>query len=416
MSQYPLLDQHFNLELQPSRTADELSLEAVSELHARLGFPERTFNSIHVTGTKGKGSTAAMMSAVLQEAGFRVGVYASPHIISLEERIRINGTFIPKARLRSILEEKMRPIVEEMEAAGKNLTFFEILTVAAFEFFAEEKVDFALIEVGMGGRTDATNICSPCICVLTNISLDHTAQLGSTVEAIAAEKAGIIKSGVPVIIGSMPAETKERVYPIIHAQALQKSAPDAWAGQHFPALTGPEFWLGMPGNHQRANAAIVCKATELFAQWVSVENLRKGLERAKLPGRLEVVAQKPSVILDAAHTPDSMAQAVDWIQQTFPKIPKIIIFAAASDKNWQTMLETLLQLQPQKVLLTEFPQNRSTDSRKMEDFLRPAPTAVQRIPNAIEAIREAQRQISPDGLILVTGSFFLLREIRGLFR
>lgn len=405
---YSLLAESLDHELSPA-AASELSLENVAELHARLGFPERTFPVIHITGTKGKGSTAAMLASVLCEAGLKVGLYTSPHVVSLEERIQIDGQPIPEARLNEILEERLRPIVEEMADEGKPLTFFELLTVAAFEYFAEESVDFAVIEVGMGGRNDATNICTPCLTVLTNVALDHTKELGETLEEIAREKAGIIKREVPLIVGKMVPETLSRVRPVIEEIAVRQNAPVAWAGTHFPEALGPEIELGMPGEHQRANAAIVCKAATILDP-VTPENLWNGLKKAKLPGRLEVVSENPTVILDAAHTPDSMAYTVQWVHETFPNRPKTVLFAVAKDKNWRLMLNLLLLLDPRRLILTEFPAERSASSEEMAAFLASRP-GVERIPDPRQAYTAARDGLKEDDVLLVTGSFFLLREI-----
>lgn len=405
---YRLLAESLNHELSPA-AASELSLENVAELHARLGFPERTFPVIHITGTKGKGSTAAMFAAVLHEAGLKVGLYTSPHVVSLEERIQIDGQPIPEARLDEILEEKLRPIVEEMAEEGKPLTFFELLTVAAFEYFAEETVDFAVVEVGMGGRNDATNICTPCLTVLTNVALDHTKELGETFEEIAREKAGIIKREVPLIVGKMAPESLARVRPVIEEIAVRQNAPVAWAGTHFPEAIGPEIELGMPGEHQRANAAIVCKAATILDP-VTPENLWNGLKKAKLPGRLEVVSENPTVILDAAHTPDSMAYTVEWVHETFQNRPKTVLFAAAKDKNWRLMLNLLLLLDPRRLILTEFPAERAASSKEMVAFLK-SRLGVERIPDPRQAYTAARKGLKENDVLLVTGSFFLLREI-----
>ncbi len=405
---YHLLAESLNHELSPA-AASELSLENVAELHARLGFPERMFPVIHITGTKGKGSTAAMLAAVLHEAGLKVGLYTSPHVVSLEERIQINGQPIPEVRLNEVLEEKLRPIVEEMAEEGKPLTYFELLTVAAFEYFAEETVDFAVVEVGMGGRNDATNICTPCLTVLTNVALDHTKELGETLEEIAREKAGIIKREVPLIVGKMAPETLARVRPVIEEISVRQNAPVAWAGTHFPEEIGFEVELGMPGKHQRANAAIVCKAATILDP-VTPENLWTGLKKAKLPGRLEVVSENPAVILDAAHTPDSMAFTVQWVHETFPNRPKTVLFAAAKDKNWRLMLNLLLLLDPKRLILTEFPAGRSASSEEMAAFLSSRP-GVERIPDPRQAYATARKGLKESDVLLVTGSFFLLRAI-----
>lgn len=419
MFDFSLLKSRLNMELQPSYSTKEFDLHRVEVLHEMLDFPERQFAVIHVTGSKGKGSTAAMLSCVLEEAGLRVGLYTSPHVRKLEERIQINGVPISRERLNAILEEKIRPALDKMSEIGEDgesVTVFEILTVAAFEYFAEENVDFAVVEVGLGGRTDATNICRPSLCIITNIALEHTAQLGGTVEEIAREKAGIVKEEVPLIVGAMAPEVFERVFPIIHGIATEKHAPDAWAGKQFPVEIGEGIPLGMPGAHQRRNAAIVLKSMELFRRWVSLQNIRNGLKRARLPGRIELVRQNPTVILDAAHSPESMRETVEWIKKTFPQSPKRVVFASAQDKNWRKMLEILQELTPEKLVLTEFLSERTTPTQEIRPFLCQIGWNGEIVEEkkSQDAYRMSIPQENMSTVLLVTGSFFLLREIYDL--
>ena len=438
MGDYPLLDSHLDRELQTGYSAGELTLEPIAELLARLGCPQKRFPAVHITGTKGKGSTAAMLAAVLQEAGLRVGVYASPHILALEERIRINGGFIPKMRLAEILEEKIRPIVETMEKEGWTFSFFELLTAAAFAYFAEEKVDCAVLESGMGGRTDAVTVCEPILTIISNIALDHTHQLGETLEEIASEKAGILKPNVPLVVGAMPAEVREKVYPVIHGIAQTLQVPESWAGLHFPDAVLPFLEVRMAGEHQRMNAACVGQAVRILGvlapEWkIEMPHLWEGLKKAHLPGRLEIVSREPLTILDAAHTPESMAFAVQWLLENFQEMPKEILFAASRDKNWRKMLEILGSLNPKRIILTEFTRDRCASAEEMETFLkeRMPEVCVERetVPQvAAERILSLRKWRDPEAagggngngetpnLVFVTGSFFLLREIYGLFR
>ncbi|MBQ4142078.1 MAG: bifunctional folylpolyglutamate synthase/dihydrofolate synthase [Thermoguttaceae bacterium] len=436
MGRYALLNSHLDRELRTGYSAGELSLGPLTELLSKLGDPQKRFPAVHITGTKGKGSTAAMLASVLQEAGLRVGVYASPHILALEERIRINGAFIPETRLTEILEEKLRPCTEEMEAEGWTFSFFELLTAAAFVYFAEEKVDCAVLESGMGGRTDAVTVCEPLLTIISNVALDHTQQLGETLEEIAREKAGILKPKVPLVVGSMPAEVREKVYPVIHGIAQELHVPESWAGIHFPDAVLPFLEVGMAGEHQKMNAACVGQAVRILGvlapEWkLEMPHLWEGLKKAHLPGRLELVSREPLTLLDAAHTPESMAYAVEWVQENFQEMPKEILFAASRDKNWRKMLELLLTLTPKRILLTEFTQERSASAEEMETFLkeRAPELCVEREGIPQDAVERLLREWKDDrtageagasencfGLLFVTGSFFLLREIYGLFR
>ncbi len=420
MNRYPFLNQLQNRELNTAYSAGELSLRNVAELQRRLDYPDRAYRVIHITGSKGKGSVATMFSSVLQEAetGLRVGLYTSPHVVSLEERIQINGEFIPESRLNAILEEKIRPEVEKMVRSGKSVSFFEALTLAAFVYFEEEKCDFAVIEAGMGGRTDATNICRPCLTVITNISLEHTAQLGMTLEAVAREKAGIIKRDTRLIVGAMPTETLEKVAPIIHGIAQTRHALDCWAGIHFPRATFPGVELGMPGEHQRQNAAIVAKSADLFRDFLTIKNVWEGLKKARLPGRLERVRTAPDMIFDAAHNPESVGASVLWLTETYFNRPISVLFACAQDKNWRKMLEMILQMNPERIIFTEFSASRAESCEKLAEFVPQSEDGmnidVQIIPDPREALRVAETYLTPESVLLVTGSFFLLREIRGV--
>ncbi|MBQ2820924.1 MAG: bifunctional folylpolyglutamate synthase/dihydrofolate synthase [Thermoguttaceae bacterium] len=429
MKKYPLLDEHQNRELQSSWSLHELDLTDIKELHARLGFPCHNFPVIHIAGTKGKGSTAEMFSSVLQEAGMRVGVYSSPHIISLEERIRINGEFIPENRLSEILEQKMRSVVQELESEGRQFSFFELLTIAAFEYFSEEKIDAAVLETGIGGAHDATNICRPILTVITNIALDHTEQLGETLEEIAFEKAGIIKDGVRVIVGEMPPEVHERVFPVISKIAKEHLAPTAWAGIDFPSRTFPGVALGMAGSHQQANAAVVCQAARLFSDTISLQMLWDGLKKAVLPGRLETVSENPLTLLDAAHNPEAIAKISEWVRERYSENSKVFVFAAAKDKDWKKMLQELLLLKPKILILTRFPQERAASPSEMETWLleknnsEHSGISVCRIDDPREAVLYAGKRFlgktfseEKNAMILVTGSFFLIREVYPLFQ
>src|SRR5512143_3207423 len=298
----------------------KLGLANTVTLMARLGNPHRAFRSIHVAGTNGKGSTSAFLASVLQAAGCRTGLYTSPHLVSFTERIRVDGAPIPEARVVE-LAERVREAYSRSAGTGRDgamsPTFFEVTTAVAFCYFAEEGVDIAVVEVGMGGRLDSTNVVTPLVSVITNIDIEHTEYLGGTLEQIAGEKAGIIKPGVPVVTGAMQPEAKG----VIEREAAAKGSPVYLLAREFRAVNvvaGREqvfdyrgldaayrgLHVRMLGRHQVDNASLALAAVECLRDaGVAVDEtaVRRGLERALWEGRLERVAQGPDIYLDGAH-------------------------------------------------------------------------------------------------------------------
>ena len=404
------LETRKNLENLPGRSfsAADFGLERVAQLHRRAGSPESKFCTIHVTGTKGKGSTAAMLANALTDAGFRVGLFQSPHVDSLFERIQVDGASISGNEFEKTLED-LRPFIETMDAEERThpslgfLTFFEILTVAAFLHFAQKSVDFAVVEVGMGGLHDATNICTPILSILTNISLEHTTQLGGTIEAIAREKGGIIKPGAPVLSGVLQTSAQN----VLRELARERNSEFFQMGQDFCTELPANISVGMFGEHQRQNAACVCAAVEILRKLgvqISDFALESALKRTKLPGRLEIVSENPRVILDAAHNEASLRAALTTVDKMFPTHRKRVLFAVSDDKNWQEMLFQLAQFST-IVYPTEYRANsRCVPAAQLEAFLRRFPVRVEKFPERLT--------LDSDELLLVTGSFFLLREFR----
>ena len=298
-----------------ARTAHGIKpgLEVTTALLEKLGNPHKSLKCIHVAGTNGKGSVCAMIEAVLRASGFKTGLYTSPHLFRFNERFRINGREIPD----SVLE----PLIAVVETAAQSLntrpaTFFEISTVMAFEYFKREKVDYAVIETGMGGRWDATNVIQPLLSIITRIDIDHTEYLGTGIEKIAGEKAGIIKPGVPVICGLMPVEAES----VIYKEALEKKAPILGSDDavFFQCLekrrddqlinieTGlheyPNIRLPLAGNFQLENCGLAVAALEDLAEMENIRlQMKRGLEAVKWPGRFQLLQAKPPVLYDGAH-------------------------------------------------------------------------------------------------------------------
>jgi dihydrofolate synthase/folylpolyglutamate synthase len=338
-----------------SRTAYGIQpgLEVTTALLEKLGNPHKSLKCIHVAGTNGKGSVCAMMESVLRTSGFKTGLYTSPHLFRFNERFRINGREIPDP----VLEQ----LIADVEKAAQSLptrpaTFFEISTAMAFEYFKREKVDYAVIETGMGGRWDATNVIQPVLSVITRIDFDHAEYLGTEIEKIAGEKAGIIKSGAPVICGPMPVEAeaviykeaKEKKVPILGSdeavffQVLDARRDDQLLNIEASGHDYQNVRLPLAGNFQLENCGIAVAALEDLAD---IENIRlqmkRGLEAVKWPGRFQLLQQKPPVLYDGAHNVCGARALFQTLEETFPGFGKGLFFGFMKDKDVEGILKTL---------------------------------------------------------------------------
>lgn len=434
------LDRRVNFERLPPPGAAELGLARMRRLLAAVGGPHRGLPVVHVAGTKGKGSTVAALAAILEEAGHRVGRYLSPHVHAIEERIAIDGRPIAAGDLAAALEAVI-PVVERLDAVaarrgGRGPTWFEVLTAAAFVHFARARVDVAVLETGLGGRLDATNVVRPLVSVITSISLDHMAVLGPTIARIAAEKAGIIKRGRPVVSGAMHPSARR----VIAATAARRRATLLQLGRDFTATplpappgagplagaglelrTGPaaapvRYRLAMPGGHQAENAALaVMAARRLARQGIAVPEaaIVRGLARARLPARIEVVGRRPLVVVDAAHNVASMKTLVETLRPAVASHrPRVLLFAASGDKQIEEML-ALAAGMFDRVVVTRYATNpRAATIDRLVAACRqaglPRPSVATAPPQALALARSLA---GADGLVCVAGSFFLAAEI-----
>ena len=430
-----------------------LKLDRMRTLLNRLGNPDAGMPIVHVAGTKGKGSTSALLAAMLHAAGYDVGVFSSPHLDNLEERFSINGRPISGDELVALVD-RLRPIVQQMDAAADAVgdpaarpTFFELTTAMALVHFADRQVDAAVLEVGLGGRLDATNVCQPAVTVITSISLDHTRQLGDTTAKIAAEKGGIIKHGVPVVIGAMDERAREVIVGLArrHGSRLLESPQDfefdyrapheidshAAAGRlDFVSRSSNETIelhdapLRLLGRHQAANAAVaLATAMELRRQgWlISSDAMRVGLAEAVLPGRIEVVGRRPAVVLDVAHNVASVEALVECLEESFACQRRVLVFAASRDKDVAGMLRVLLP-HFARVVATQYQDNpRAVPAEQLADLCR---QVLEELGRPMEATHLQQRRLpaeawqlartwaEDDELICITGSFFIAAELR----
>jgi dihydrofolate synthase/folylpolyglutamate synthase len=394
----------------------DLKLETVRRALVELGSPERSFPSLHVAGTNGKGSVAAVAEALLRAAGLRTGLYTSPHLIDFCERIRVGERCIPRETVVALAEE----VRARTEAAGLDLTFFEFATVLAFLHFARQRVDVAVVEVGLGGRLDATNVVEPRATAITTIGFDHERFLGSTLREIAAEKAGIVKPGVPLAIGRIEGEALETIERI----AAERGAPCRRLGREFFVdLRGETFDYrgrrvlrnlrsGLAGRFQVDNAAVALATLEDggWLEDLSEGAIRAALEGVRWPGRLQVIRQQPLVVVDGAHNPHGVAALAAEIPELAAGRPVRVVFGVLADKRWEEMVE---RLAPHVVEAIVVPvrERRGEDPERIAAVFRryvAARTASSGKEALAELLADPARR---DEAIVVTGSLFLVGEI-----
>jgi dihydrofolate synthase/folylpolyglutamate synthase len=421
-----------------------MGLERIRQLLRAIGSPEQSLPIVHVAGTKGKGSTSAMIAAALSAAGYRTGLYTSPHLERIEERIRINGRPCESEEFVTLVD-LLRPAVEDLdrrtEPGQSGPTFFEITTAMALLHFARQHVQAAVLEVGLGGRLDATNVCQPAVAVITSISFDHTQQLGNTLTAIAGEKAGIIKPGVAVVSGVTEPEAREVIretcqergsrlvergtdfdfdyYPPRH---LERGPAKGRVVYHAVPLQDSsaslEFELALPGRHQAANAATALAVLDVLRQqgWnLPPAAAGKALAGLSWPARVQVVARRPAVVLDSAHNVASIEALVETLEESFDAARRILIFATSRDKDLGGMLECLLP-KFDEVYFTRYTNNsRAVPPAELQEAA--AAISGRQWPAFDEpaaAWRAAQQSAGAADLICITGSFFLAAEIQAM--
>lgn len=410
-------------------TPEVMTLERPRKLLEALGNPQDRYPIIHITGTKGKGSVGAMCAAALQASGLRTALYSSPHLQDFRERFRVDNALIAEDEFVKLIN-RLRPALETMP---DDITWFEVTTALAFLYFAERKVDVAVIEVGLGGRLDATNVVTPVVSVITSLSYDHTHLLGDSLASIAREKAGIIKPGVPVVSAPQPEEALDVLAEVASERSASltlvgrdwrfEAGATTRAGQGFNAGPSGEplqaYWTGLAGGHQVVNATVALAALDRAAQagvGVTEQGIRDGLRQVDWPGRLEQIALRPSVVLDAAHNGASARWLSATLDQLFPQRPRVLVFGASADKDVRGMFEALLP-GVDHLIAAQAIHPRALASAEIETIARDAGFSggVDQIPSVPEAVAEAQRIAGRDGLVVVTGSLFIVGEVRTIF-
>ena len=361
-------------------------LERMVELLALRGNPHLKLKVIHIGGTNGKGSTIAFLKNMLEKMGLRVGVFSSPYLIHYTDQIAINGESIPEARLESLMADYRSLLEGEHAPTLQGTTEFEIITAIAYDYFASEQVDVAIMEVGMGGLLDSTNVCQPILTGITTIGLDHVALLGDSLEAIAEQKAGIIKQGVPLVTGHIVPEALAVIDQIAKAkQATRIAYGDAYQVSHYESIVTGEvfgytsavrqgrFQTGLLGLHQIENAGMALALLDSYCQATGRELpdnplVAQALEETRWPGRLEVVAREPLMILDGAHNPHAIKALLATLKERFTDYQKEILFTCIKTKALEEMLDLLETLPGTKITLTYFEDSRATDEKVLKEM------------------------------------------------
>jgi dihydrofolate synthase/folylpolyglutamate synthase len=396
------------------------SLDPISRFLERLNNPQNAYGTVLVGGTNGKGSIAAMVASALSHGGFRVGLYTSPHLIDVRERIRVDGDMIS--------QEEMDAWIEKVKAhSNENLTYFEFLTAVAFLYFHRRKVDLAILEVGMGGRLDATNVVSPLVSVVSNISLDHTEYLGRRLEEIAWEKGGIIKNGGVCIT----AVKQRRLQELLEEICRTRGATIYSLGREITIYTHPDGsfsyrGIGMRydnlvcplrGRHQIENAAVALGVIEALAMkgfGVDDDAVFKGIHDVKWEGRLEVIRHSPTVLLDGAHNAGGASTLARALREEFSYKKLIFIFGVLKDKDYKAMLKKLLPL-GDRLILTSPDTERAMLPEAIVPVAQQYLTKIEIVKNSHEALKRALSIADQNDLICVTGSLYLVGEIKRAF-
>ena len=411
--------------------AAKFNLENISILAESLGQPERKYPSAHIAGTNGKGSTAAFLESIMRTAGYRTGLYTSPHLERINERIRVNGDEIPDAALGSVFSRILSNI-EKLLASGTlraHPTFFECVTAMAFAHFAEAKVEFAVFETGLGGRLDSTNIVTPQVSIITRVEFDHENFLGHSLREIAGEKAGIIKSGVPLVI----AEQREEVREVLLAKARELNAPVVETIHAFTIQsqelvdgriratlreieTGLQFDVApqLAGRFQLQNALNAGAAARVLQSkgfHISTAAMANGIAAATWPGRIEKVHSNPDIYLDGAHNPSAARELAVFLNENLHGRKLILIFGALRDKAVDEIAGILFP-RASKVIFTEPRTARSISASQLAEIAGHHAANCEIIPDAEQALQAALALAAPDDVVCITGSLYLVGQLR----
>jgi len=401
----------------------KFGLNCTESILEQIGNPHERLRCIHVGGTNGKGSTAAMLSSILRQHGFRVGLYTSPHLVRFTERFRINDQEVSPERIIQVFD-RIREVLDEREPP----TFFEMVTAMAFLYFAEEEVDWAIVEVGMGGRLDATNVINPLVSIITNVAFDHQEFLGCTLASIAREKAGIIKNKVPVVTGAR----QPVVQGILKATCFKHQAPHHHLGTDFKVRRNvdgsflyqglrrrwPMLKMKLKGMHQCNNASLVLAALEILekegALALDSTAIQEGLKEVYWPARLEVLQENPLIVLDGAHNPQGAESLREALKQSFDYDKLHLVLGIMADKDIRGILRRLLPL-AETAIFTQPRYSRAANPEELRRLARPYIQKHYVISDPSSAIEQARLLAGPNDMICIAGSLYFAGEVKELF-
>ena len=396
-----------------------LGLATIRSILNALGDPQNNFYSIHVAGTNGKGSVAAALSSILQQSGYRVGLYTSPHLVRFNERICINNRQISNDAV-----VKSYQAVQKAHLGNRTPTFFELTTAMAFYEFARRRVDWAVIETGMGGRLDATNVIDPVISIITNVSMEHRAYLGNTLARIAREKAGIIKQATPVVTAIKQRQAKS----VIQRIAGKKSAPLYMLGKNFKVRRQPaggfsyygientwhDMHTALQGHYQVENAALAIAACELLNKnhtSISQQSIRDGLTKTSWPGRLEIVSEHPMIILDGAHNLMAARELAKFLGNNLAQRSITLVVGILDDKPYQSMLKSLLPV-CSRVIVTRAKTGRALDPLRLFETAKKTLSDVRIVSDVAQAFAQAVAEADFNDVICIAGSLYVVGEAK----
>lgn len=396
-------------------------LSHIRRLLALMGNPHEKLAAVHVAGTNGKGSTCAMIGSILSSAGYKTGGYYSPYIVDFRDRIQIDGVMIGEEALAYLVTD-IRPLVEQMEAAGEVVTEFELITALAFRYFFETRCDMVVLETGLGGRMDATNVVTrPRAVAITSVSLDHTQVLGDTLEAIAFEKCGIIKEGCHTV--SAPGQEPEALR-VIQSTCAQKNSklviPDekrvqvfssTLEGSHF-AYRGEDFFVKMPGAFQLRNAVTSIECARILG--VKTSAIAGGLEKAFLPARMEVLSYDPLILLDGAHNPAGAAQLCRALEELWPCKGKVAVMGMLKDKDCMGVASILAPVFD-RIYTCTLRNPRAVNARELAQNIEQSGGKVTHCDTPEQALNRALKSMRGKEGLVICGSFYLASDLRGKF-
>jgi dihydrofolate synthase/folylpolyglutamate synthase len=400
----------------------KLELSTIKSMMKSLGNPQKGFSCIHVAGTNGKGSIASSLASILKGSNYKVGLFTSPHLIRFNERIQINNKPVPN---KSIVEAY--EALKNVSSGNREPTFFEYSTAMALYEFGKQQVDWAVVETGMGGRLDATNIIKPALTIISNISLEHRTYLGNTIKEIAGEKGGIIKNKIPVVTGAKQKSAVATLKDI----ASEKSAPFYRLGEHFKVRrnknnkftyygiknTWHNLYTRLPGDYQIDNAAIVLAACELLDKnkaEIPLNSIQKGLEKNRWPGRLEIVSDNPLIILDGAHNLIATRSLVKYLTKNLAGRKITLIAGILDDKPYSSMIKTLCSV-CRRAILTKPKINRALPPEKLYPSAKQVISDVKIIPKVNDAIKHTLKTTPKYDIICIAGSLYLVGEAKKFF-